>query len=389
MIIATKIKLNPTKKQEVLFLKSAGTARWAYNYFLSESEHHYKEYLDGCHEFKTIKEGNVRKYINNVLKKETHTWLSEVGSNVMKQAIKDADTAQKRWFEGVSDKPKYKSRHKSKTSFYVNYESLKRVNGGFRGEKLGIVKTYQPLPKLKDGQSYSNPRISYDGKSWFLSIGYEVEFEAVELTDVSLGIDVGIKDLAICSDGKVFKNINKTKAVKRLENKLKREQRKQSRKLEANTLKKDKNNRPIYKSPLRDMKNIQKQNKTIKQLYNKLTNIRQNHLHQATSEIVKTKPSRIVMETLNVKGMMKNKHLSKAIGQQKLYEFKRQMEYKCKKYSIEFVEADRWFPSSKTCSSCGLIKNDLKLKDRTFNCECGFVLDRDQNAAINLANYQI
>ena len=389
MIIATKIKLKPTKEQEVLFWKSAGTSRWAYNYFLAESERHYQEYLDGKHEKKTLNEGDVRKYINNVLKKTTHTWLKEVGSNVMKQAVKDANEARDRWFKGISGKPKFKTRHKSKISFYVNYESLKRVEGGFQGEKIGFVKTTQPLPKLTGNQKYSNPRISYDGKNWFLSVGYEIDEEEVELSNESLGIDVGVKELAVCSNGSVYKNINKSKEVKRLERKLKREQRKLSRKLEANTLKRDKNNRPIYKTPLREMKNIQKQNQVIRQLHKRLTDIRTNHVHQATAEIVKTKPSRIVMETLNIKGMMKNKHLSKAIGQQKLYEFKRQIQYKCKKYGIEFVEADMWYPSSKTCSCCGVIKSDLKLKDRIFKCECGFILDRDLNAAINLANYQL
>ena len=389
MIIATKIKLIPTKEQEVLFWKSAGTARWAYNYFLAESEKHYQEYMNGKHEKKTLNEGDVRKYINNVLKKTTHTWLKEVGSNVMKQAVKDANDARDRWFKGISGKPKIKTRHKSKISFYVNYESLKRVEGGFKGEKIGFVKTTQPLPKLVGNQKYSNPRISYDGKNWFLSIGYEVDVEDVELSHESLGIDVGVKELAVCSNGLVYKNINKSKEVKRLERKLKREQRKLSRKLEANTLKRDKNNRPIYKTPLKEMKNIQKQNQVIRQLHKRLTDIRTNHVHQATAEIVKTKPSRIVMETLNIKGMMKNKHLSKAIGQQKLYEFKRQIQYKCKKYGIEFVEADTWYPSSKTCSCCGAIKSDLKLKDRVFKCECGTVLDRDLNAAINLANYQL
>lgn len=389
MIIATKIKLMPTKEQEILFWKSAGTARWAYNYFLSESEKHYQEYMDGKHEKKTLNEGDVRKYINNVLKKTTHTWLKEVGSNVMKQAVKDANDARDRWFKGISGKPKIKTRHKSKISFYVNYESLKRVEGGFKGEKIGFVKTTQPLPKLVGNQKYSNPRISYDGKNWFLSIGYEVDVEDVELSHESLGIDVGVKELAVCSNGLVYKNINKSKEVKRLERKLKREQRKLSRKLEANTLKRDKNNRPIYKTPLKEMKNIQKQNQVIRQLHKRLTDIRTNHVHQATAEIVKTKPSRIVMETLNIKGMMKNKHLSKAIGQQKLYEFKRQIQYKCKKYGVEFVEADTWYPSSKTCSCCGAIKSDLKLKERVFKCDCGFVLDRDLNAAINLANYQL
>ena len=392
MIVATKIKLNPSKEQECLFWKSAGVARWSYNFFLAENERHYNEYLEGKHEHKTIKEGEVRKYINNVLKKTTHTWLKEVGSNVMKQAVKDANVARQRWFDGIASKPKFKSRHKSKISFYVNYESLKRVNGGFKGEKIGVVKTYQDLPRLKSNEKYSNPRISYDGKNWFLSIGYEKEFESIELTNVSLGIDVGLKELAICSDGTVYKNINKTKRVKYLEKKLKREQRKASRKIEANIKSYDKNRKPIYKTPLKGIKNIQKQNEIIRDLHKKLTDIRTNHLHQCSNEIVKTKPSRIVMESLNIKNLMKNKHLSKAISKQKLYEFKRQIQYKCKKYGIEFVEADKWFPSSKMCSCCETIKTDLQLKDRTYICsnpKCNLVIDRDLNASINLANYQL
>jgi putative transposase len=256
------------------------------------------------------------------------------------------------------------------------------------------------LPELSKGQKYSNPRISFDGSHWFLSIGYKQEFEEIELTGGSLGIDVGVKELAVCSDGEFKPNINKTKKVRRLEKKLKREQRKVSRKLEANTIghteytklvdgKEEKCRKPIYKMTLKEMRNIQKQNDKIRNLHKRLTDIRTNHLHQCSNEIVKTKPSRIVMEHLNVSGMIKNRHLAKSIAQQKLYEFKRQIQYKCKKYSIEFVEADKWFPSSKTCSCCGKIKNDLKLKDRVFICACGFKTDRDLNAAINLANYQI
>ena len=389
MIIATKIRLKSTKAQEILFWKSWGVAICCYNYFLAESENHYAEYLKGNKDKKTIKEGEVRRYINNVLKKTTHTWLKEVGSNVMKQAVKDADLARKRWFQGLSEKPRFKSKHKSKNSFYVNYETLKRVQNGFHGEKIGFVKTCQPLPKLKNGEKYSNPRISYDGKNWFLSVGYNEVFDTVELTNVSLGVDVGIKELAVCSDGEFKKNINKSKQVRRLEKKMKREQRKLSRKMEANIKSYTKNRKPIYKTPLKEMKNIQKQNQVIRNLHKKLNDIRSNHLHQTSSDIVKTKPYRIVMETLNIKGMMKNRHLSKAIAQQGLYEFKRQIQYKCKKYGIEFVEADKWFPSSKTCSCCGRIKSDLKLKDRVFVCQCGFTMDRDLNAAINLANYQI
>ena len=384
---AVKIRLLPTKEQEILFWKSAGTARWAYNYFLTANEQAYKE-------GRRITDGEVRKYITNVLKKTTHTWLKEVGSNVMKQGVKDANLALQRYIKGLSGKPKFKSRRKSKISFYVNYESLVRRPNGFQGEKLGVVKTATALPKLPKGRKYANPHISFDGKHWYLSVSYEVEQKKVELTGESVGIDLGVKELAIVSNQdasrtKFYKNINKSAKVRRLEKKLRRAQRKASRKLEANSKSRDKNHRPIWKRPLRECRNIQRQNKAIRLLHKKLTDIRNNHLHQITDEIVKTKPSQIVMEDLNVKGMMKNKHLSKAIAKQKFYEFKRQMKYKAEMYGIKVVEADRFYASSKPCSHCGHIKKDLKLSDRTYVCPvCGAKLDRDLNAAINLANYK-
>lgn len=384
---ATKIRLLPTREQEILFWKSAGTARWAYNYFLNANEQAYKE-------GRRTTEGEVRKYINNVLKKTTHTWLKEVGSNVMKQGVKDAALALQRYIKGIAGKPKFKSRRKNKISFYVNYESLKRANNGFQGERIGFVKTAMALPKIAKGKHYMNPRISFDGKHWYLSVGYEVKQEQAELICESIGIDLGIKELAIVSNQdasrtKFYKNINKSAKVRRLEKKLKREQRKASRKQEANIKSHDKSHRPIWKRPLRECKNIQRQNRKIQLLHKKLTDIRNNHLHQATAEIVKTKPSQIVMEDLNVKGMMKNKHLAEAIAKQKFYEFKRQIQYKAEMYGIKVVEVDRFYASSKTCSHCGHIKKDLKLSDRTYVCPvCGAKLDRDLNAAINLANYK-
>lgn len=388
---AIKIRLKPTPGQEVLFRKSAGVARWAYNFFLAENERVYREYLEnGKVGKKSISEGALRKHINNELKPTTHSWLKEVGSNVMKQGVKDADLARKRWFEGVSERPRFKSKHRSKLSFYVNYESLKRTQNGFQGEKMGRVKTTRPLPKLPKGKKYSNPRISFDGKCWYLSVGYEVQPEICELTNDVLGIDVGIKDLAIVSNGSVYRNINKTKRVRQLEKRLKREQRKLSRKELANIKGYTSNRRPIYKKPLRECRNWTKQVTIVKDLHKQLTDIRQNHLHQSSAEIVRTKPSAIVMETLNVKGMMKNRHLSKVIAKQKLYEFKRQIQYKCEFYGIKFIEADRWFPSSKLCSECGCIKKELKLSDRVYHCsDCGSIIDRDYNAALNLANYPI
>lgn len=393
MLLAKKIRLIPTNEQEILFWKSAGVARWAYNYFLAEQEKCYAEYLKNNKQGRAfIRETEVRKYINNVLKPTTHSWLKEVGSNVMKQGVKDANEAYRKYFQGLAQKPKFKSRHKSRISFYVNYESLVRKQNGFQGEKIGFVKTTEPLPKLPKGKKYSNPHISFDGKYWYLSVGYEVKEKQESLNHHSLGIDLGIRELAVCSDGKKYKNINKTKRVRQLEKRLHREQRKLSRMLEANIecYKYTGNKRyPVWIRPLKECKNIQKQNAKIRLLHKKLSDIRNNHIHQTTSGIVKTKPSRIVMETLNVKGMMKNKHLSKAIAQQKFYEFKRQIEYKSQLFGIEFVEADRFYPSSKKCSCCGNIKHNLRLSDRIYRCEnCGLTIDRDYNASINLADYK-
>ena len=315
-----------------------------------------------------------------------------MGSNVIKQAVKDAGNAFQSYFKGIAEKPKYKSKHRSKMSFYVNYESLSRKNGGFHGEKIGFVRTSESLPRLQKGQKYSNPHISFDGKYWYLTVGYEVSEAKTELTGESIGIDLGVKDLAVCSNGKTYENINKSHEVRRLEKVLKREQRKLSRMLESNIsgYRTVENKRfPVLIKPLGECRNFQKQKRAVKLLHRKLANIRNNYLHQTTTEIVKTKPSRIVMETLNVKGMMKNKYLAKAIQKQKFYEFKRQIAYKCQKYGIELIEVPTFYPSSKTCSHCGTVKTDLKLSDRVYKCECcGLVIDRDLNASINLANYQ-
>ena len=391
IILTRRIRLKPTPEQEVLFMKSAGVARWAYNYFLSENERAYQEYLDnGKIGERYIKETAIRKHINNVLKPTTHTWLKEVGSNVMKQAVKDADIAYQRYFKGLSRKPKYKSRKKSRLSFYVNYESLAKRNGGFHGEKIGFVKTAEPLPAIPDGSKYSNPRIIYDNKYWYLSVGYETVSFNVPLTGESKGIDLGIKDLAICSDGKIYKNINKTQRVKKITKRLKRAEHKLSRMIENNVESYMSNRRPIYKRPLEECKNIQKQKHVVQLLYRRLSNIRHNYVHQTTTEIVKTKPSRVVMETLNVRGMMKNKHLSRVIAEQMFRIFQDYMEYKCERYGIEFVRVPQFFPSSKICSNCGCIKSNLKLSDRVYHCnECGYTIDRDMNAAINLSNYEV
>lgn len=391
-----KIRLLPTKEQEELFWKSAGVARWAYNYFLSVNEEKYREWLNnGKKGDNFVSEMDVRKYINNVLKKTTHTWLKEVGSNVMKQAVKDANTGLQRFFKKIAGKPKFRNRKRSKISFYVNYESLIKTHNGFRGEKIGYVKTKTPLPKLPNGEKYLTPYVTYDGKYWFLSVVYRVKVDDIELTSNSLGIDLGIKELAVVSNQtgsnvKVYKNINKSMAMKKLRKRLVREQRKMARKMLSNIAGYKVNNRPIWKRNLSECKNFEKQKRKVNCIYRKMTNIRNNYLHQVTTEIVKTKPFQIVMEDLCVRNMVKNKYIAKAITEQSFFDFKKKIKYKSEMYGIKVIEADRWYASSKKCSHCGHIKKDLKLSDRTYICpECGMKIDRDLNAAINLANYKI
>jgi putative transposase len=369
MIKAIKVRLKPTKEQEQKLWQSVGTARFIYNWTLAKQEENHK--TGG----KFIKDGDLRKELTQ-LKKADLKWLNEVSNNVAKQAVKDACNAYKRFFKGLAKKPRFKSRKYSKPSFYNDTNKLKAKKKMVLIEKIGWMTTSEQIPM---DCKYTNPRVSFDGKYWYIAVGIEIQKPTIEHTGETIGIDIGIKDLAICSNGMTFKNINKSITIKKLEKRLRRLQRKISRKYEMN-----KEGRTFVKTS-----NIIKLEKQIRLLYRRLANIRNNHLHQATNAIVKTKPSKVVMETLNIKGMMRNKHLSKAIANQCLYEFQRQMEYKCKFYDIEFEKADQWFPSSKMCSQCGTIDKGLKLSDRTYKCShCGLVIDRDYNASLNLSRYQ-
>ena len=369
MILAKKVRLYPSETQEQKLWQSVGTARFIYNWTLAKQEENYK---NGG---KFISDGVLRKEITQ-LKKNELSWLNEVSNNIAKQAVKDACDAYKRFFKGLSDKPRFKTKKRSKKSFYndnvkLNVKDNKLVNI----EKIGWIKTNEQLPI---GVKYSNPRISYDNKYWYISVGIEQEENQEELTDISLGIDLGLKDLAICSDGTVYKNINKTYMVRKIEKRLKRLKKQVSRKYEKN-----KKGKEYVKT-----KNIIKLEKQIQQVHRRLANIRNNYLHQTTTNIVKTKPYRVVIEDLVVSNMMKNKHLSDAIRKQGFSEFRRQLEYKCNFRGIKLVVADRFYPSSKSCSQCGKIKKDLKLKDRVYKCSCGLNIDRDLNASINLYKYK-
>ena len=375
MIKSIKIRLSPTKEQEELMFQSVGIARFAYNWGLSKWEEMYKEGIKPS-------KAKIRKEFNNSIRKnDDFKWLYNVSGQITAQAFADLEDAYKNFFDGLAQRPKFKNKKKSKKSFYVRYDAIKFSNNRVNIEKIGKVK-YSSNYKIPKLDKYTNPRCHFDGKYWYLTFGFEHgESQASLNEDLSIGIDLGISHLAIVNHlDKPIKNINKSKEVRRLKKKLKRLQRQVSRKYEMN-----KKGSKFVKT-----NNIIKLERQIKLFHRRLNNIRNNHIHQATSKIIKLNPYRVVMEGLNVSGMMKNKHLAEKIAEQKFYEFKRQMKYKCQFNKIEFALADRWYPSSKACSHCGNIKKDLKLSDRTYICnECGLVIDRDKNASINLGNYKL
>ena len=375
MIKSIKIRLSPTKEQEELMFQSVGIARFAYNWGLSKWEEMYKEGLKPS-------KAKIRKEFNNSIRKnDDFKWLYNVSGQITAQAFADLEDAYKNFFDGLAQRPKFKNKKKSKKSFYVRYDAIKFSNNRVNIEKIGKVK-YSSNYKIPKLDKYTNPRCHFDGKYWYLTFGFEHgESQASLNEDLSIGIDLGISHLAIVNHlDNPIKNINKSKEVRRLKKKLKRLQRQVSRKYEMN-----KKGSKFVKT-----NNIIKLERQIKLVHRRLNNIRNNHIHQATSKIIKLNPYRVVMEGLNVSGMMKNKHLAEKIAEQKFYEFKRQMKYKCEFNKIEFFEADRWYPSSKACSCCKNIKKDLKLSDRTYICNvCGLVIDRDKNASINLGNYKL
>lgn len=377
-----KVMLLPNNKQRTRMFQYADAARFVYNWTLAREQESYKN------SEKFISNYELRKELTQLKKTEEYAWLNNISNNVTKQAIKDACNAYKRFFGHHSKYPKFKSKKKSKPSFYQDNVKIRFSNTHVKIEGLALSKrkNRQKLNWVKlaekgrvpSGCKYTNPRIKFDGINWWITVGIEhAESTAVPLNE-GVGIDLGIKDLAVCSDGNVYKNINKTTKIKKLEKKKRRLQRSISRKYEMN-----KGGESRYCKT----HNIIKEEKKLLKLNHRLTNIRHNYLHQTTSEMVRREPSFICIEDLNVSGMMKNRHLSKAIQQQCLYEFRRQLTYKCHWNNINLIIADRFFPSSKLCSCCGTIKKDLKLSDRIYKCDCGNIIDRDYQAALNLKRY--
>lgn len=371
----------PNNKQKTKLFQYANTARFVYNWALGREKENYK---NGG---KFISDGDLRKEFTQLKKTEEYSWLNEISNNVTKQAIKDVCNAYKRLFKGYSKFPKFKSRKYSVPSFYQDNVKIQftethvKVEGFTTSkrnnkQKINWIRLAEHN-RIPTDCKYTNPRIKYDGINWYITVGIEYESHADIPLNEGIGIDLGIKYLAICSDNNKYKNINKTQKVKKLEKRKRRLQRSISRRYEKN-----KKGVSYCKTS-----NIIKSEKELLKLNHRLTNIRHNYLHQTTTETVKREPSFICIEDLNVKGMMKNRHLSKAVQQQCFGEFRRQIEYKSAWNNIPVIIADRFFPSSKLCSRCGNIKKDLKLSDRIYKCECGNVIDRDYQAALNLKRY--
>ena len=381
MIKSMKVRLLPNNKQLTKLFQYAGCGRFAYNWAIAREQENHK--LGN----KFLSDNELRKEFTQLRKQDGYKWLNKISNNVTKQAIKDACNSYKRFFKGQSKYPKFKSKKHSKQSFYQDNVKIQFTDTHVKVEgfsmshkrnkqKLNWIKLCEK-GRIPINCKYMNPRITYDGLHWFVSVSVEVEDNTDIQSNEGIGIDLGLKDLAVCSDGNTYKNVNKTQKVKKVEKRKRRLQRSISRKYNMN------------KEGVRYKKtsNIIKREKELLKVIKRLTNIRRNHLHQITSEIIKRKPSFICIEDLNVSGMMKNKHLSKAIQQQGFYEFRRQIEYKSAWNNIPVIIADGFFPSSKLCSCCGVIKKDLKLSDRIYRCDCGNIIDRDFQASLNLKRY--
>ena len=361
-----KIQIFPNKEQQELIFKSFGCARFAYNWALDKQ---IKNYENGG---KFILDGKLRKEFTQLKKQEEFKWLKEVNNNVTKQAIKDLCKAYKNFFNGQAKFPKFKTKKKSKLSYYNDTQKIKFENGKIRLESIGWMNMAEN--RVPENCKYQNPRISFDGIKFWLSISCVIEEVVNELPKTEpIGIDMGIKTLIVCSDGTSYNRVN----IKKESKKLKRLQKRASRHY----------NKMMKTKSSDKSKNLLKLEILIKKRYQRINNIRINNIHQATSKIIGKNPSAIVVEDLNVKGMMKNKHLSEKVMDCSFYEIYRQLKYKSERKGISFVVADRWYPSSKTCSHCGYIKPKLSLSERIFKCECcGQAIDRDFNASLNLKN---
>lgn len=370
-----KTEIDPTKEQIIKINKTIGTCRYIYNFYISYN----KELYEKSGEFISGRSFSVwlnNEYIPNNPDKQ---WIKEVSSKSIKKSIEDGNTAFLNFFKHKSNFPKFKKKNNSDVKMYFvknNKTDCLSERHRIKIPTLGWVRLKEKgyIPTSKNSFVVRSGTISYKSGRYYISVLIDISEQNMQINNnPGIGIDLGLKDFAICSDGSIYRNINKTNNIRKIEKRLKREQRKLSRKIIS------------IKKGESTQKNFVKQKLKVQKLYQRLTNIRTDYLNKTINNIVKTKPSFIVIEDLNVRGMMKNRHLSKAVAQQKFFEFKTKLISKCKENNIELRIVDRWYPSSKLCHNCGHIKKDLKLKNRTYICsECGYTEDRDVNASLNL-----
>ena len=380
MLKSFKTEINPTPEQKNKINRTIGTCRFVYNFYIAHNKEIYgaeKKFISGM---------DFQKWLNNTWLKEhpEYLWIKEVSSKSVKQSIMNADRAFKSFFKKKSSFPKFKKKNRSDVKMYFVKSNPKdcfcerhRINiptlGWIRLKEKGYI------PTTKQGYVIKSGTVSQKAGRYYVSVLIDMpESERLQLNDFGLGIDLGVKDFVIVSNGKTYKNINKTAGLRKLEKQLKREQRCLSRKYE------DLKKRNKIRKGEATRQNIQKQVLKVQKIYRRISNIHTDYINKTIAEIVKNKPSYITIEDLNVKGMMKNRHLSKAVASQKFYEFRIKMEAKCRESGIELRVVDRWYPSSKLCHHCGSIRRDLKLSDRIYKCSCGYTEDRDFNAALNL-----
>lgn len=370
-----KTEINPTTEQVIKINKTIGTCRFIYNFYIA----HNKELYENGEKFMSGRRFNV--WLNNeyLPNNPDKMWIKDVYTKAVAKSMDNACVAFTRFFKHKSKFPRFKKKNKSDVKMYFvkNHKTdCLCERHRIKVPTLGWVRLKEKgyIPTSKDGFIVRSGTISCKAGRYYISVLVDIkEHVAKSSSDFGIGIDLGLKSLAICSDGSTYHNINKTYNVRKVEKSLKREQKELSRKVVS------------IKKGESTQKNFVKQKLKVHKLYQRLTNIRTDYLNKTIHSIVKTKQSYIVIEDLNISGMMKNRHLSKAVAQQKFFEFRTKLSQKCREYNIELRVVDRFYPSSKTCHGCGHIKKDLKLSDRTYRCsECGYVEDRDINASLNL-----
>ena len=375
MLRSFRTEINPTSEQKAKINKTIGTCRYVYNFYLDYN----KSLHDKGEKFMTGKSFSV--WLNNeyIPNNPDKIWIKEVSSKAVKKSIENGCTAFTRFFKHQSGFPKFKKKSKSDAKMYFVKNNPKdcicerhRLNiptlGWVRLKEKGYI------PTTKDGWKIKSGTVSVRAGRYYVSVLVEVpDTKVANNSGEGIGIDLGLKDFAIVSSGKTYGNINKSARIRKLEKQLRRAQRCLSRKYEE-----------FKKGESTQRANIQKQRLKVQKLHQRLDNIRTDYVNKVIAETVKTKPSYIAIEDLNVSGMMKNRHLSKAIASQKFYEFRAKLKTKCDDNGIELRIVDRWYPSSKMCHCCGHVSKELKLSDRIYRCACGYIADRDFNASLNL-----